>query len=286
MPSAASTDTGASTANTTSSACSAGVVLASRAVTWAAPRRRAARGVAVGGRVGAGGDGGEQVGLVVDEPLPGGGGQLVLVGHGQGAGRAGLDAQPAEEAAVVVDLVDGGVALAHRPARLGGVVGPLDVDGVGRAGVGAQLAADAAFQAVRVAVEQVAAVEAGGGRLLLLRVLDGVPPAEHAAEGDRHPLQDLAWHHGLEPPGAVRSPPASFSEDGSRNESSSRAKTTPTAMSCVWREILKSTTSTTAVTATQPKATGISTFQPKLIRRSKRSLARVARSQMNRNTNR
>jgi hypothetical protein len=46
----------------------------------------------------------------------------------------------------VVDLVDRGVALAGRVARVLGVVGALDVDRVGRAGPGAQLAADALLQ--------------------------------------------------------------------------------------------------------------------------------------------
>ncbi len=80
--------------------------------------------------------------------------------HRQRAGRAGLDAQPAEDAAQVVDLVDRAVPLAGREARLLGVVGALDVDGVGRAGPGAQLAADALLQAVRVPVEHVPAVVA------------------------------------------------------------------------------------------------------------------------------
>src|SRR4029450_766654 len=106
---------------------------------------------------------------------------------------------------------------------------------IGRAGVGAQLAADTPLQAVGIAVELVAAVEPGRGRLLLLRVLHGVALAEHAPEGDRQPLQDLAGHHGVEPPGAVRSPFLSRSEEGSRNESSSRASSTPMAPSSTGR---------------------------------------------------
>src|SRR5215218_2549589 len=248
----------------------------------AGDRRRAVGGVDVRRGLGPGGHGGEQVGLVVDQRLAGLLGQLVLVRHGQGPGRAGLDAQAAEDAAVVVDLVDGRVPLPDRVAGLRGVVGPLDVDGVGRAGVGAQLAADAPLQPVGVAVELVAAVEPGRGRLLLLRVLHGVALAEHAPEGDRQPLQDLAGHHGVEPPGAVRSAFLSRSEDGSRNESSSRTSSTATAPSSTCRGRLMSTTRTTAVTASQARATGMSTFQPKSISRSKRSRGRVARSQMNR----
>ncbi len=85
-------------------------------------------------------------------------GEFVLVAHGQRPGRAGLDAQPAEDAAAVVDLVDAGVPLAGGEALLLGVVAALDVDRVGRAGPGAQLAADALLQAVRVTVEDVPAV--------------------------------------------------------------------------------------------------------------------------------
>ena len=53
----------------------------------------------------------QQVGLLVDEVGPVVVGQLVLVGHRQRARRAGLDAQPAQDAAQVVDLVDAAVAL-------------------------------------------------------------------------------------------------------------------------------------------------------------------------------
>ncbi|MGX1118770.1 hypothetical protein RKD37_004133 [Streptomyces ambofaciens] len=94
-----------------------------------------------------------------------------------------LDAQAAQDAAGVVDLVDAAVPLARRVALLVGVVRALDVDGVGGAGPGAQLAADALLQAVRMAVELVPSVEARSGGLLLLRVLLGQPLLEHGLEG-------------------------------------------------------------------------------------------------------
>ena len=87
-------------------------------------------------------------------------GQLVLVRHRQRPGRAGLDAQSAEDAAQVVDLVDAAVALTRRVPLLVGVVGPLDVDRVRGTGPGAQLAADALLQPVGVPVELVPAVPA------------------------------------------------------------------------------------------------------------------------------
>ena len=98
----------------------------------------------------------EQLLLGEDQVLPVVQGQLVLVAHGQRPGRAGLDAQAAEDAPGVVDLVDGGVPLTRREPVLVGVVAALDVDRVGRAGPGAQLAADALLQAVRVPVERCA----------------------------------------------------------------------------------------------------------------------------------
>ena len=65
---------------------------------------------------------GQQHVLGVDQPLPVVVGQLVLVGHGQRPGRAGLDAQPAADAAQVVDLVVLAVPLAGRVTLLVGVV--------------------------------------------------------------------------------------------------------------------------------------------------------------------
>src|SRR5205807_10606761 len=85
-------------------------------------------------------------------------GDLVLVGHGQRAGRAGLDAQAAQDAAQVVDLVHRPVPLTRRVPLLRRVVPALDVDGVRRAGPRAQLAADALLQAIRPPVELVMTV--------------------------------------------------------------------------------------------------------------------------------
>src|SRR6478736_260722 len=96
---------------------------------------------------------GQQHVLGVDQPLPVVVGQLVLVRHGEGPGRAGLDAQAAADAAQVVDLVVLAVPLTRREALLFGVVAALHEDRVGRAGPRAQLAADTLLQAVRVPVQ-------------------------------------------------------------------------------------------------------------------------------------
>src|SRR5215470_9712344 len=131
---------------------------------------------------------GEQLLLGPDQALPVVVGELVVVGHGQGPGGAGFHAQPAQDAAQVVDLVDDAVPLARRVALARRVIGALHVDGVGGAGPGAQLTADALLQPIRPAVQLVTAVEPRRGGLLLLRVLDGVHLLEHLPEGDAEAL--------------------------------------------------------------------------------------------------
>ena len=79
---------------------------------------------------------------------------------GDGVGGAGFDAVAAEDAAVVVDVVDLGVALGGGDALLLGVLGRLDVDAVRRAGGGAEEAGYALLQAVLVALQHVLAAEA------------------------------------------------------------------------------------------------------------------------------
>src|SRR5581483_12001562 len=93
----------------------------------------------------------------------------------------------ASDAAQIVDLVDPPVAFARREPLLIGVVGAFDIDGVGRARPGAQLAADALLQAVFVAVELVAAVIARRHRAGILRVFLGERLFEHRPEGDAEP---------------------------------------------------------------------------------------------------
>src|SRR3712207_265478 len=80
----------------------------------------------------------EEVGARVDR-------QLEVEAVGDGVLRARLDAEAAEDAAAVVDVVDLGVALVHAGALLGRarVVVRDDVDAVGRAGGGAEVAGDA-----------------------------------------------------------------------------------------------------------------------------------------------
>ena len=110
-------------------------------------------------------------------------GELEVVAHRDRVERAGDLAVAAEDAAADVDLVDRGVALAGRDAVLGRVLGGDDADAVGRAGGGAQRAADALLEAgVLEAVELVAAAEARVDRHLLLGVLDRVDALDDARE--------------------------------------------------------------------------------------------------------
>src|SRR4051794_10103089 len=100
-------------------------------------------------------------------------GHLVVMPHRDRVERARDLAVAAEDAAREVDLVDRGVALAGADAVVGRVLGRDDADAVGRAGGGAQRAADALLQPrVLEPVELVAPAEARVYGDLLLRVLD------------------------------------------------------------------------------------------------------------------
>ena len=161
----------------------------------------------------------DQVGAVVV-------GQLVVVAHRDRVERAGDLAVAAEDAARHVDLVDRGVALAGRDLVVGRVLGRHDADALGRAGGGAERAADALLEAgVLEAVQLVAAAEARVDRRLLLGVLDHVVALGHAPERRLQPAQGLAERRGrrrrrrrarararsgprpLSSPSAIRSPP-------------------------------------------------------------------------------
>ena len=76
-------------------------------------------------------------------------------------GRASLHAISAKNAAVVIDVVNLGVALGAADAVFGGVVGGFDVDAVRGTVGGAEKAGDALFQSVFVALQHVRAAEAG-----------------------------------------------------------------------------------------------------------------------------
>ena len=110
---------------------------------------------------------------------------------GDSVRRAGLDTIAAKDAAVVVDVIDLGVALGSANAIGLRVVGRFDVNAIRGAGGRAQEAGHALFQAVLVALQDVHAAKAllehsspvrtrPVGIVLHLRRL------EHLAEGDAH----------------------------------------------------------------------------------------------------
>src|SRR5215469_17914996 len=72
-------------------------------------------------------------------------------------GRARLDAIAAKDAAVVIDVVDLGVALRGRDALLLGVLCRLDINAVCRAGCRAQKTGHALLESVLVALQDVRA---------------------------------------------------------------------------------------------------------------------------------
>src|SRR5919109_637047 len=135
--------------------------------------------------------------LGVDELLARRARDLVLGGHEEGLRGARLDAQAAEDAPQIVDLIDLRVALARREANSGGVLCSHHVDGVGRAGSGAQLAADALLQAVGMTVEDVTTLEARKRLSAHLRVPHGLLATEDVSYDDPHAGHDLRQRHAV-----------------------------------------------------------------------------------------
>src|ERR1700682_4121375 len=95
--------------------------------------------------------------------------ELVVVAHRDRVERAGDLAVAAEDAAREVDLVHGRVALARGDPVLGRILGGDHADAVGRAGGGAERAADALLEmSVLEAVQLVPSAVARVHRYLLL----------------------------------------------------------------------------------------------------------------------
>ena len=122
-------------------------------------------------------------------------GQLEAVSMGDRVRGAGLDAVSAEDAAVVVDVVDGGISFGAADAIFRRVFGSFDVNTVRRAGGCAQKTRYALFQPVLVALQYVKTAKA------LLEYCAAQWPwtvgivldnrgLEHLFKSDRHPLSD------------------------------------------------------------------------------------------------
>src|SRR5579875_527617 len=105
-------------------------------------------------------------------------------------GGAGFDAISAEDAAVVIDVVNLGVALATGDADLIGVFGGFDIDAVGGTSGSAEEAGDALFHAVFVALQDVGAAIALFEFRRLLEIEFGHGRRHHLLQGDAHSFDD------------------------------------------------------------------------------------------------
>src|SRR6185312_1907078 len=121
------------------------------------------------------------------------GSQLKSVAVRDGVGRAGFHAISAKDAAVVINVVNLGIALGAAHALFLGVVGGLYVNAVGRARRRAQEAGHALFEAILIALQNVYTTEA----LLKFRapqwaftigIVFHHRRLKHLHEGDAHPL--------------------------------------------------------------------------------------------------
>ena len=114
---------------------------------------------------------------------------------GDGIGGTGFHAVAAEDASVVVDVVDLGIALGAADPILGRVLRRLDIDAIRGAGGGAQEASHTLFQAMLVALEHVHSPIALLKHRALQRprtvgvVLDD-GGLKHLPEGDAHAFGD------------------------------------------------------------------------------------------------
>ena len=114
---------------------------------------------------------------------------------GDGVGGAGLNAVAAEDAAIVVDVVDLGVALGGGDANFVGVFRSLNIDAICGAGRGAKEAGDAFLQAIFVALQARARRESAARRPLRAggpcRRDSSLPVwAWHLPKGDAHAFGD------------------------------------------------------------------------------------------------
>ena len=147
---------------------------------------------------GEGGDGEEHVFFAHDEVCGVEGGELEAVAVGDGVGGAGLDTVATEDAAVVIDVVDLGVALRGGDADFLSVFGGLDEDAVGGAGGGAKEAGDTFFEAVFVTLEDVGSAVAlledrSTQGAFAVRVVLNLRGLQHLPEGDAHTFNDAGY---------------------------------------------------------------------------------------------
>src|SRR5947209_17962128 len=149
--------------------------------------------------------GGQHLLFAIDQISGVQGGDFKAVAVGDGVSWAGLYAITAKDAAVVVNVIDLGVALGAADAVLRRVFRGLNVNAVRRTGSGTEKTGHALFQTILIALQDVDAAKA----LLKLRALErsfaiGIVlhhgGGEHLAEGDGHALGDAGdvFNHGHE----------------------------------------------------------------------------------------
>ena len=137
----------------------------------------------------------QQLLLAVDEGVGVVSGNFKIVAVRDGIARARFHAVPAKNAAIVIDVVDLGVAFGGRDALLGGVLGGFNIDAIGGAGGGAEETGHAFFQSVFVALEDVGAAIAlledrAAQRALAVRIIFHLDRLEDLPEGDAHAFGD------------------------------------------------------------------------------------------------
>ncbi len=107
--------------------------------------------------------------------------------------RTGLYAVTAEDAAVVIDVIDLGVALSRRNALLFRVLGSLNIDAVRRTGSRAEKARNTLLQTILIALQLVLAAETllefgAAHRPLAIRIVLDLSRLEHLLKRDAHSL--------------------------------------------------------------------------------------------------
>jgi len=160
--------------------------------------------------------GGQHLLLAVDEVAGVETRQLESMTMRDSIGRARFNAVSAENASVVVDVVNLGVTLSAADAILRRVLGRFDVDAVRGAGGGAQEAGYALLQAVLVALQDVRAAKTrfdarSTQRAFAVGIVLHDRRLKHLHEGDAHALGDGGdvlqdWHSDLvyRKPGTAR----------------------------------------------------------------------------------
>ena len=121
--------------------------------------------------------------------------KLEAVAVGDGVGGAGFDTVAAEDAAVVVNVVDLGVAIGGGNANFVGVIRCLNINAVRRAGRRTEKARHALLQTVFVALQYVGSAVAllehrAAQRALAVRVVFHLRRFEDLPKGDAHPFGD------------------------------------------------------------------------------------------------